>query len=34
MEVLKIPTHSVPGHVESLNEHAHGGVAVLLNELH
>jgi hypothetical protein len=33
MEVLKVPTHGVSGDVESLNEHADGGVAVLLDEL-
>ena len=33
MEVLKVATNSVSGHIKSLNEHADGGVTVLLNEL-
>jgi hypothetical protein len=33
MEVLKVPAHGVSRYVESLNEHADGGVAVLLDEL-
>ena len=30
MEVLKVATNSVSGYVQSLNEHADGGVAMLL----
>ena len=33
MEILKVATDSVAGYVESLDEHADGGVAVLLDEV-
>jgi hypothetical protein len=33
VEILKVPAHSVSGYVEGLNEHADGGLPVLLDEL-
>jgi hypothetical protein len=33
VEVLKVPTHGVPGYVEGLDEHADGSLAVLLDKL-